>query len=87
MRSFIDEEHFRYRRFGDGAPADAEVQLTSDWTLVFEAPSSALLDSLETDFRTFCRCCLQLTFEHSNAGHPRIRWLCAGDQVSQENFL
>lgn len=86
IRSFIDEEHFRYRQFGGGVPDSGEVEITSDWGLVIEVKASPLMECLVTDFKDFSSSCLQVTFNASANCLQAIRWTCRGGQFSGMSF-
>jgi hypothetical protein len=86
IRSFIDEEHFRYRRFGDGVAGDGEVQVTSKWGLVLEATPSPLLACLAADFKKFAHRCMGLTFDGSQTNLPSVRLRCTADRPGGLDF-
>ncbi|MAE63464.1 MAG: hypothetical protein CMJ18_04260 [Phycisphaeraceae bacterium] len=86
VRRFIDAEHFRYRRHGDGAPKDGEIAVSQAWALVRETPGSPLMTCLEEDFRTFCARCLDLEFEGSGDSAPSIRWRSTNADPARRDF-
>jgi hypothetical protein len=84
MRSFLDAEHFRYRRFATDGPQAEEIALTSDWLLEFAVPATPLTKQMRCDFETFCERCLALRFSGSGGG--TIRWRLHEPLAASESF-
>jgi hypothetical protein len=77
MRAFIEREHFRYQTFGDDQPGSGEIRIDDDWRLVMDVTPCSLVDTMVSDFRTFCRECMRVAFsEPASASAKAVRWHC-----------
>jgi len=81
MRAFIDGEHFRYRRRAGESRQPGEVELSGEWRLAAETPTTDLAARMIEDFRVFCRTCLAVELPPPDrraaggaAGGRRVRW-------------
>ncbi len=68
LATFLESEHFRYRRFGPVEPAADEWRLPSRCSLRVDAPPTPLMEQAVADFTTFCQTCMQVELRPGHDG-------------------
>lgn len=86
MRRYVDDEHFRYQRRGDGRPRDNEIGLPALCRGVVEAPDSTLMACLLADFSTFLKRCLDIELKVEGDAACIVRWHLDGDGPDATTF-
>ena len=85
VSTWLDQEHFRFRRRPETVPIEGEITLTSDWGCRLEAPETKLTTRMVEDFRRFGRDCLELELADDYASRA-VTWRLRDHPISAENF-
>ena len=87
LESFLNDEHFRFRRNLDLVAENNEIELTNDWAFHLAAPSTPLVARMVEDFRRYCGECLSV-FPRVDSGKPgagQVVWELIGNPVEAIN--
>ncbi len=80
VQTFLDSEHFRFRRQPGASPRPDEVELTAAWGIRLEAGDTPLLERMRRDFLRFCETCFQVSLgEGAESSAGQVVWELTGD--------
>lgn len=78
IQTFLDGEHFRFRRHPGAEALTGEIELASDWGIVLEAVETPLLRRMQSDFLRFCRECFQVSLGQTASPSAHVVWELTG---------